>query len=97
MPRLIAQGAISDAPSSVHSSPTNGNISETRSPFMVLCTCVPLVRTYVADVDLLALLIVGHAVIIPGLVGLVCCGSGLGGVVRCGDVGPSNSSSMFFL
>ena len=36
-------------------------------------------------------------VVISGLVGLVCCGSGLDGVVRYGDVGLSNTASMMLM
>ena len=47
---------------------------------------------------LLALLIVGHSVVISSRVSLVCCGSGLDGVVDYyGDMELSNSSSMLLM
>ena len=48
-------------------------VVETRFLFLVLCGCASLVRRYVADVGLLALLIVGRAVEVSGLFSLVCC------------------------
>ena len=70
---------------------------EARSHFLVLCSCASPVRSYIADVCLLALLIVGRTEVISGLVGLVSCGSGLNGVVRYCNVRLSNSSSMLLM
>ena len=99
MPCLIDQLAISAAPSSVYSSSTNDSmyVVETRFLFLVLCGCASLVRRYIADAGLFALLIAGRAVVVSCLVGLVCCGSDLDGVVRYGDVRLSNISSMLLI
>ena len=46
---------------------------------------------------LLALPIVGHAVVISGLLGFAFCRFGFDGVVHYGDVGPSSSSSILLM